>query len=80
MTNDLEKHLRILSELDLYFEDDVYYQKLGNGEKDGPFCSCCFDFNEKLVRLHKNLDQNNERDYKLLVCPKCKTKVLENDI
>lgn len=80
MVNKLEEHLRLLRELDLQFENDVYYQDLGNGEKDGPFCSCCFDFNEKLVRLHKNLDQNNEKDYKLLVCPKCKTKVLEKGI
>lgn len=72
MSSKLKEHLKLVANLNLVFENNVYYQNLGNREKDGPFCSCCFDNEEKLIRLHNNLDQN---DSNLYYCPKCKIKV-----
>ena len=49
-------------------EGNVYWIKKDNG-KDGPFCTCCWDSEHKLVRLHKN-DSSGK-----VHCPKCNTTV-----
>lgn len=72
---DLKKKEYIMSELDIKFENSAYYKDYYH-EKDGPYCSCCFDFNDKLVRMHETCitdAQNNHYNY---ICPKCKTKIL----
>jgi len=51
----------------LIFENNVYWIKIKDDQKDGPFCSRCWDDENKLVRTHylEHSDVN--------LCPKCKT-------
>lgn len=50
----------------LVSEGNVYWiQK--DGIKEGPFCTCCWDSERKLLRLHKS--QVSDR----VSCPKCNT-------
>lgn len=49
----------------LISEDNVYWIETTD-KKDGPFCTCCWDSEEKLVRLHRR--RNSGR----VECPKCK--------
>jgi len=48
-------------------KDNMYYLEQGDGT-DGPYCTCCWDSEQVLVRLHIN------RDFDSAECPKCKTK------
>jgi len=53
---ELEKKDRELKEKleikeNLIFEKNAYWIKKENGEKDGPFCSVCWDADRKLIRL-----------------------------
>jgi len=68
---DLEKENRKLKEKleikeNLIFEKNAYWLKKENGERDGPFCSVCWDDSNKLIRLRVG-------DYQLgwASCPKC---------
>ena len=47
-------------------EDNVYWTQKDN-IKDGPFCTCCWDSERILMRLHKG--HNSDRMH----CPKCNT-------
>lgn len=47
-------------------EGNVYWTQK-DGVKDGPFCTCCWDSERKLMRLHKS--QVSDRVH----CPKCNT-------
>lgn len=38
----------------VFFEGGVYWIRKGDGSKDGPFCSPCYDNNGKLIRLTKD--------------------------
>ena len=50
----------------LVSESNVYWTKKDN-IKDGPFCTCCWDSDHKLIRLHKNNLSGRTH------CPKCTT-------
>lgn len=57
-----------LSERDsLIFEDNAYYKEVQGQEKEGPFCSKCYDSDSKLIRM---------RVYDVVggwaFCPNCK--------
>ena len=60
--------------LGLEFENNVYYAVEGN-TKEGPYCSCCYDFYDKLVHLHSSFDAKEKSD--VYICPKCKTKIIK---
>ncbi len=69
---EIEKENRELKEKleikeNLIFEKNAYWLEKENGEKDGPFCSVCWDADEKLIRLRVG-------DYALgwALCLKCK--------
>jgi ribosomal protein L37AE/L43A len=49
-------------------EENVYWVENGN-KKDGPFCTCCYDSEYKLIRLHKKSHLN------VWNCPKCKNRI-----
>lgn len=53
----------------IQFKDNAYYLT-GN---DGPYCSCCWDRDNKLVRLHTTV-------YRYFVCPACKTNTDKDKI
>jgi hypothetical protein len=44
----------------LQFRENAYYL-----EKDGPFCSCCWDKERKLLRMHESVHRHH-------ICPSCK--------
>jgi hypothetical protein len=49
----LKKQLEIKESL--IFKNNSYYIGDEKGDiKDGPFCSCCWDDNAKLIRLHED--------------------------
>ena len=60
----LEKKLRISN--DYKFKNNAYYSKDG----DGPFCSRCLDKNKDLIRVIKNV---NNDDFG--TCPECNKQV-----
>lgn len=55
----------------LRFENNMYYEvdEKGN-KKDGPFCSRCWDKEDKLIRIHKPDENRLTRVY---WCPECRT-------
>lgn len=54
----------------LIFEKDLYWiQK--NDKRDGPFCTNCWDGEDKLMRLH-SYETGYDKGFK---CPKCENKV-----
>lgn len=56
----LEVQGKVLPEGNLYWLEE-------DGVKDGPFCTCCWDSEGKLLRLHKSPVSGR------MHCPKCKT-------
>ncbi len=71
--NELTEKIKQTEVLGLEFKDNVYYRF--DGEINlGTYCSCCYDFYGKLVRLHSDTNSKGEDIY---VCPKCKTKVIK---
>lgn len=48
-------------------EGNVYWIEESD-KRDGPFCTCCWDDERRLIRLHKNGISNR------VSCPKCKTE------
>lgn len=63
--SELENKLKIKESL--IFENNMYFFIRGN-IKEGPFCSCCWDKDNKLIRLHKLT--NSAGDF--FICPNCK--------
>lgn len=51
----------------LIFENNAYWIKKGD-EKEGPYCSCCWDSNEKTIRMQPAPNPA------YFDCPKCKNK------
>jgi regulator of replication initiation timing len=52
----------------LRFKENAYYTVDQEGNiKDGPFCSRCWDHNEKLICMHLSEKPRS------IWCPKCKT-------
>ncbi|MGB9681219.1 MAG: hypothetical protein ACPLXL_01610 [Minisyncoccia bacterium] len=71
---DLEEENKSLKEKlkikgNLIFENNAYWIKKGGSNKDGPFCSRCWDKNNELIRMHPCL---NPAFYR---CPECKNSV-----
>lgn len=67
----LKKEIEQLKENDeirkkLIFENNMYYL-IDSDKKEGPYCSTCWDYEEKLIRIHKNA-------YDMLICPVCVLK------
>lgn len=62
----LENKLKIKGSLN--FETNMYYEVDKKGKrKDGPFCSRCWDHDDKLIRMHQS--KKNGSSW----CPECKT-------
>ena len=70
--NELKSKLDQTLLLGLEFKNNVYYM-VNEDKKEDPYCSCCYDFYDKLVRLHSIFDEKEGHD--IYICPKCKTKV-----
>lgn len=51
----------------LIFENNAYWIEKGDG-KEGPYCSCCWDNDEKTIRMQPAPDPA------YFDCPKCKNK------
>ena len=64
---DLKEKLKIKD--NIFFENNAYWIKKENDNKDGPFCTGCWDNNTKLIRLSSTL---NKEDF---MCPVCKNVV-----
>lgn len=62
--DELHKALEIAKSL--VAEGNVYWAVENDGRKDGPFCTCCWDSERALVRLHVNSNSGSAQ------CPKCK--------
>lgn len=55
----------------LHFEKNAYWILIEGNRKDGPYCTCCWDDNGKLIRMQS---YGNPAYYD---CPKCKNKGVE---
>jgi len=65
----LKEKLEIKENLEYDDKNNVYWSKKGGEEKDGPFCSRCWDVDKKLVRLHPTGIEGS------LICPQCEKRV-----
>ena len=63
---DLKKRLEAPTEL--LYQDNMYWRAKGEEEQEGPFCTKCFDGDEKTVRMHGE-------EARGFTCPNCKTFV-----
>ncbi|MBR4127820.1 MAG: hypothetical protein IKR09_09635 [Alphaproteobacteria bacterium] len=67
-----EENLKLREQLiekekfNMKFEESVYWNIKENGEKEGPFCSACWDKDKKAIHLSPGA-------YSSLICPVCKT-------
>ncbi len=52
----------------LIYENNAYWI-INNNNKDGPFCSRCWDKNKDLIRMHPMMNPN------FVVCPECKNHI-----
>ena len=52
----LKEELSKIQDIDLIFENCVYWKINQDGVKDGPFCPVCWDKDKKLVRLPEIVD------------------------
>jgi hypothetical protein len=64
-----EAHDLLTVQQQLEFDHNAYWRALEDGEKQGPFCSNCWDGHKKLIRMHISTDP----DY--ATCPSCDTEV-----
>lgn len=55
----------------LTFEDNRYWLDV-NGEREGPFCSKCWDADSLLMRLHQT-----SREGDAFLCPSCERAVYD---
>jgi len=61
----------LLLEQSLSFENNFYWRECGpDGEVDGPYCSACWDGEQRLIRLHRY----NGRFFGCPVCGVVRTK------
>ena len=52
-TEELRAALQLQESLTFNNDDNFYYRVIGaDGERDGPYCSACWDGERKLIRLH----------------------------
>jgi len=73
--NDLEEENKELREKlkikeNLFYENNCYWIKKSENQKDGPFCSRCYDKNKDLIRIHPLSDPEYSE------CPECKNRVI----
>lgn len=61
---DCKEKLKIKGSIN--FDRNAYWLTKENGEKEGPYCSLCYDSDKKLINLIPCVDP------KYLMCPKCK--------
>lgn len=61
----------------LVHEDNHYFLLKKDKDKDGPFCTKCWDSDNKLIRLHK-INENYGQEY--FQCPNCKTDTYRGEI
>ena len=62
---ELKEKLKIKGSL--VFKENMYFLTKEDGQQDGPFCSVCWQSDEKLVRLHSN-------DLGSIWCAVCRAK------
>jgi len=61
---DCKEKLKIKGSIN--FDLNAYWLTKEDGEKEGPYCSLCYDSNKKLIHLIPSTDSKH------LMCPKCK--------
>ncbi len=71
--SDLEGENKTLKEKleikeNLVYENNIYWIEKDN-KRDGPYCTCCWDSEHKLIRLHTNTMTSRVH------CPNCDTTV-----
>jgi len=64
---ELKKKLEIKEKI--YYRDNAYWFKDKEGKENGPYCSHCWDFENKLMHLHSC------PGFKFFKCPHCKNVV-----
>lgn len=74
---ELREKLRLKNELK--FEHEAYWLEKPDKSKDGPFCSKCWDSNQKLIRMLR-VDvppgyENNPYVHNLYKCPECSISI-----
>lgn len=58
----------------LFFDDNRYWLNSADGsDRDGPFCSRCWDSEQKLIRLHCTRKAGDVFD-----CPACHTGIIDH--
>lgn len=62
---------------EMEFEGEVYWQTLGDGDRDGPFCQRCFDVEERTVRLQPETTYGNKGPVDKWNCKECDTLYLK---
>jgi len=66
--DELKEKLRIKE--NVIYENNAYWVKKEDGQKDGPFCSRCWDKDKNLIRI-RVLSMNPA----FAICPECKNQV-----
>lgn len=70
LTKEIDKLSSIKeTQANLFVEGNHYLLKV-NENKDGPFCTKCWDSENKLIRLHKRWEDNGVIAF---TCPNCNT-------
>ncbi|HDZ54264.1 MAG TPA: hypothetical protein ENI19_00785 [Candidatus Nealsonbacteria bacterium] len=64
----LEEKLRIKESL--FYENNCYWVKKDNDQREGPFCSRCWDKNKDTIRMHPLGNPAYGE------CPECKNRVI----
>ncbi|MDR2682189.1 MAG: hypothetical protein LBB29_04055 [Holosporaceae bacterium] len=59
----------LLDQCSMVFEKNVYYKINADDKKEGPFCSGCYDKDQKKIRLHNTTQNFN--DYRCPICKVC---------
>lgn len=64
----LKEKLSERENYNMQFEKNAYWNIKENGEKEGPFCSACWDKDKKAVHM------TTEAGFRF-ICPVCKTRI-----
>ena len=59
---------KLKNKTEMQFTGRVYYRVLEGREKEGPFCSVCYDNDSKAIRLQPNSDYRHNDDWRCHVC------------
>ncbi len=63
----LKEQLKEKQEHNMVFDKDKYWNILSDETKDGPYCSACWDADNKAIRMHEDMLFG-------FVCPVCNLK------